>query len=187
MGTSPLVPFKPYIFQPALLFLPKLNTAINRLTLQPSPQQCGSTSSYCNPTTCQPSFSSPVANCTPSPYTSSIPNIDTCGPTLTTNISCPGAGIPPSRNESGYYYRCCSAAGHCGPKNSIQDQALYCGSGCQAGYGDCSTDRTPPPSPTGVASIASNGETCGPIVNKVCGDGLCCSGSNYCGMWLFYP
>ena len=29
--------------------------------------------------------------------------------------------------------------------------------------------------------MAQNGETCGPIVNKKCASGLCCSGSNFCG------
>ena len=99
-------------------------------------------------------------------------------------ISYPGAGVPPSANILGYYYRCYSAAGHCGPKNNIQDQSLYCGAGCQPGYGDCSTDRTPPPLPTAAPTLSRNGETCEPIFDAKCADGLCCSGSNYCGMWL---
>ena len=41
------------------------------------------------------------------PYASTIPDIDICG-NGSDNVTCPGAGI------NGYYYRCCSSAGHCG-------------------------------------------------------------------------
>lgn len=114
-------------------------------------------------------------------------------------MKCPGAG------SNGYFYRCCSPFGHCGPKNDVrlgsfllyleyprgtaltrhslqlQDQALYCGTGCQAGYGDCSLTKTPPTSPVAAPKIVGDGDTCGPIVNAKCGSGLCCSGSNFCG------
>ena len=106
-------------------------------------------------------------------FTSSIPNIDVCGHAQG-GVSCPGAGT------NGYFYRCCSSAGHCGPKNNIQDQSLYCGAGCQSGYGDCSTNKSPPPPPSAPPKTVGNGETCGPIVNAKCGSGLCCSGSNFC-------
>lgn len=110
------------------------------------------------------------------PYASQIPVIDVCGAgSGAQNVSCPGAGI------DGYFYRCCSTAGHCGPKNNIQDESLYCGSGCQPGYGDCNSNRPKPADPTGQPGVAQNGETCGPIVNKKCAPGLCCSGSNFCG------
>ena len=115
------------------------------------------------PTTTQPSGG----------YESTVPNIDVCGH-AEGGVSCPGAG------KNGYFYRCCSKNGHCGPKNNIQDQGLYCGSGCQAGYGKCDTEAKPP-NPSGAPGIASSGQTCGPIVNKRCADGLCCSGSNFCG------
>ena len=72
-------------------------------------------------------------------------------------------------------------AGHCGPKNNIQDQGLYCGDGCQEGFGECVSNRAKPPNPAGTPGTAQNGETCGPIVNKRCATGLCCSGSNFCG------
>lgn len=82
----------------------------------------------------------------------------------------------------GYYYRCCSANGHCGPKNNIQSQDLYCGADtCQVGFGDCSTNRTAPPLSSHAPKTVGMGQTCGPIVNAKCGDGLCCSGSNFCG------
>lgn len=64
--------------------------------------------------------------------------------------------------------------------NSIQEQAQsdYCGTGCQPGYGACDQRPVPaaPPAPHGTASAAEN---CGPIVNKKCGGGLCCSGCKY--------
>ncbi|MCJ1466389.1 hypothetical protein MMC07_005008 [Pseudocyphellaria aurata] len=107
-------------------------------------------------------------------YESSIPVIDVCGH-AEGGVSCPGAGT------NGYYYRCCSSGGHCGPKNNIQDQGLYCGTGCQPGYGDCKTNAKPPAAPSGPAKIAKTGQTCGPIVNAKCDTGLCCSGSNFCG------
>ena len=46
------------------------------------------------------------------PYTSQVPNIDVCG-AAQGGVRCPGAGT------NGYYYRCCSSAGHCGPKNDV--------------------------------------------------------------------
>ncbi|KAL8746273.1 MAG: hypothetical protein Q9184_007770 [Pyrenodesmia sp. 2 TL-2023] len=136
---------------------------------------------------------------TPSnPYASQVPSIDVCG-SAQGGVKCPGAG------SNGYFYRCCSSAGHCGPKNDvrllcfsppnsvniriltclsflqIQDQAIYCGTGCQAGYGDCSLTQKPPTSPVTAPKIANAGDTCGPIVNAKCAAGLCCSGSNFCG------
>ncbi|KAM0798795.1 hypothetical protein BDR22DRAFT_881510 [Usnea florida] len=159
---------------------------------------CDTGPAWCNPTTCQPHFSGPNSPCTPpntttptpststpptSPYISSIPNIDVCGHAVG-GVTCPGAGVPPANSTlPGYYYRCCSSDGHCGPKNSIESQDLYCGAAtCQVGFGDCATNRTAPAAPSGVvAGVAGMGETCGPIVNRRCGGGLCCSGSNYCG------
>lgn len=108
-------------------------------------------------------------------FASTVPNIDVCGHAQG-GVTCPGAGI------NGYFYRCCSSAGHCGPKNSIQDASIYCGDGCQAGYGKCGVAGvSKPPNPTGTPGVAREGETCGPIVNRKCGNGLCCSGSNFCG------
>lgn len=46
------------------------------------------------------------------PYTSQVPNIDVCG-SAQGGVKCPGAG------SNGYFYRCCSSAGHCGPKNDV--------------------------------------------------------------------
>ena len=153
--------------------------------------QCGISPAYCDPSTCLTAFSGSDSSCaaassarasttSPPSYTSSIPNIDVCGDAQG-GVSCPGAGVPPSAGVPGYYYRCCSSAGHCGPKNNIQNESLYCGIGCQTGYGDCSIDRVPPPLPTTASTTAGNGTTCGPIVNAQCSVGLCCSGSNYCG------
>ena len=174
-----------------------------RLTL-PLPQ-CDIGPAWCYPTTCQTHFSGPGSSCaslsystysnsstsstlpsaTPPPpsYTSAIPNIDVCGDAVGRSVSCPGAGVPPAGSHlPGYYYRCCSIGGHCGPKNSLESQDLYCSAEtCQVGFGDCATDRTAPPLPSGPAKVVGMGQTCGPIVNAKCGDGLCCSGSNYCG------
>lgn len=128
--------------------------------------------------TSTPSFSSIQSSTPPSstsqkPYASSIPNIDVCGHAQG-GVSCPGAG------QNSYFYRCCSSEGHCGPKNNIQDQNIYCGTGCQKGYGKCDSEAKPPV-PTAKPGIAQNGQTCGPIVNRKCASGLCCSGSNFCG------
>ncbi|KAL9053213.1 MAG: hypothetical protein Q9206_004020 [Seirophora lacunosa] len=112
---------------------------------------------------------------TPSnPYLSTVPDIDVCG-SGQGGVRCPGAG------SNGYFYRCCSSAGHCGPKNDIQDQGIYCGAGCQGGFGECAFNKQPPASPATPAKTVGNGDTCGPIVNAKCGAGLCCSGSNFCG------
>jgi basic endochitinase B len=140
---------------------------------------CGTSASYCDASTCQPGLSGAGSPCisssTAPPYTSDLPEIDTCdGPS---GISCPGAGA------EGYFYRCCSSAGHCGPKNNLQDQSLYCGPGCQPEYGNCDADRHVPPQPTALPGLAEQGGECGPIVNLKCQAKECCSGSNWCGGW----
>ncbi|KAF2130745.1 carbohydrate-binding module family 18 protein [Dothidotthia symphoricarpi CBS 119687] len=157
---------------------------------------CGTTVDHCDSATCLKSFSGKTSKCAPTTavttkatvtkaaattlktsaattFPAAVPNIDVCGHAQG-GVTCPGAGT------NGYFYRCCSSAGHCGPKNDIQDQALYCGDGCQAGYGKCNT-MAKPPVPSATPGTAGAGENCGPIVNKKCGSGLCCSGSNYCG------
>lgn len=68
----------------------------------------------------------------------------------------------------------------------IQDEAMYCGTGCQPGFGNCLLGMAKPPLPVSAPGIAQGGETCGPIVNKKCATGLCCSGSNFCGMLFFF-
>ncbi|KAF2749026.1 carbohydrate-binding module family 18 protein [Sporormia fimetaria CBS 119925] len=158
---------------------------------------CDTTPAHCDPANCLRAFSGAGSSCAvrhvlenlggtptssrpppastspPGSFPSVIPAIDTCG-TNGGGVSCPGVGT------NGYYYRCCSPAGHCGPKNPIQDAAQYCGTGCQAGFGKCNTMAIPPP-PAGAPGTAGAGETCGPIVNRRCAAGLCCSGSNFCG------
>ncbi|KAF2178700.1 carbohydrate-binding module family 18 protein [Zopfia rhizophila CBS 207.26] len=154
---------------------------------------CDTTPAHCDPANCLKEYSGKGSSCanqvspttlkssakpTSTSFPSEVPVIDVCGH-AEGGVSCPGAGL------NGYFYRCCSSAGHCGPKNDIQDQSMYCGTGCQAGYGKCDSEPKPP-QPTGVPGIAQNGETCGPIVNKKCASGLCCSGSNFCGTGADY-
>ncbi|TGZ76167.1 hypothetical protein EX30DRAFT_375746 [Ascodesmis nigricans] len=147
---------------------------------------CGTTSAYCNsrcqkpfggpsaPSSCRPST---TATTSPTTFPSTIPAIDVCGGS--TGVTCSGVG------PEGYFYRCCSTHGHCGPKNSLQSSIDYCGPGCQPGAGKCDPS-TPLPSsllrgPPPGAPEAGQGEQCGPIVGRKCGRGLCCSGSNFCG------
>ncbi|KAF2639344.1 hypothetical protein P280DRAFT_470712 [Massarina eburnea CBS 473.64] len=151
---------------------------------------CDTGAAYCDAATCLKDFSGTGSSCasgtdasvtkaastsaaTATGFPNDVPEIDVCG-SAQGGVTCPGAGI------NGYFYRCCSSAGHCGPKNDIQDQALYCGTGCQSGYGKCDTEEKPP-LPTDTPGTANTGDACGPIVNKKCSDGLCCSGSNFCG------
>ncbi|KAF2829881.1 hypothetical protein CC86DRAFT_176985 [Ophiobolus disseminans] len=151
---------------------------------------CGTTKDHCDVPTCLTQFSGASSVCKPkstpttlvtkqgtSPvqtgFPTAVPEIDVCGHAQG-GVTCPGAGA------DGYFYRCCSSAGHCGPKNDIQDQAIYCGDGCQAGFGKCDT-KSKPAEPVAAPGVSGEGETCGPIVNKKCGNGLCCSGSNFCG------
>ncbi|KAL8728056.1 MAG: hypothetical protein Q9166_005656 [cf. Caloplaca sp. 2 TL-2023] len=59
----------------------------------------------------------------------------------------------------------------CGPKNDIQDQAIYCGTGCQGSFDDCALTkqssavlfRHP------CLKIVGAGDDCGPMVNGSCG------------------
>ncbi|USP80916.1 carbohydrate-binding module family 18 protein [Curvularia clavata] len=138
---------------------------------------CGTTVDHCDAKTCLKAFSGASSKCNTASssgdFPDDVPEIDVCGHAQG-GVSCPGAGA------NGYFYRCCSSAGHCGPKNDLQDQNLYCGTGCQAGFGKCDNQKAPaePSAPKGTAQA---GETCGPIVNKKCAEGLCCSGSNFCG------
>ncbi|KAF2873211.1 hypothetical protein BDV95DRAFT_569118 [Massariosphaeria phaeospora] len=148
---------------------------------------CDNTPAHCDPANCLKQFSGAGSSCggatttlktsTTKPPTSTfpavVPEIDVCG-SAKGGVTCPGAGL------GGYFYRCCSSAGHCGPKNDIQDQGIYCGTGCQAGFGKCDT-QAKPAVPTAAPGTAGMGDTCGPIVNKKCGNNLCCSGSNFCG------
>jgi len=118
---------------------------------------------------------STVAQPAATTWMNTIPEIDVCGPGAGSGgVSCPGAG------SGGYFYRCCSSAGHCGPKNTLQGNAQYCGAGCQPGFGLCDPDRPAPPDPTTEPTFSTD-STCGPIVNKKCPTGRCCSGSNFCG------
>ncbi|RPA80041.1 hypothetical protein BJ508DRAFT_327708 [Ascobolus immersus RN42] len=124
----------------------------------------------------------PTSTKTPPPaYT--IPSIDTCGPPhrndngeMSNGGKCVGVG------DNGYFYRCCSQHGHCGPKNLEQDAASYCGQGCNPLYGKCDVSKPKPKKPTKkpIWNQWEGGE-CGPIVNKHCAEGECCSGSNFCG------
>ncbi|KAG0644141.1 hypothetical protein HOY80DRAFT_1013659 [Tuber brumale] len=149
---------------------------------------CDTTPAHCDPATCQKAYSGAGSSCagsgggTPTTTTtagssgsfpSTVPSIDVCG-SGSGGITCPGAG------PGGFYYRCCSVNGHCGPKNGEQAQSDYCGAGCQPGFGVCDQRPVPaaPPPPQGTADAEEN---CGPIVNKRCRAGLCCSGSNFCG------
>ncbi|OCL05725.1 carbohydrate-binding module family 18 protein [Glonium stellatum] len=136
-------------------------------------QNCGSSCAQKSASTTAKPSPSPSPLTSTAAFASTIPEIDVCG-SAKGGVSCPGAG------RNGYFYRCCSAAGHCGPKNNIQDQSIYCGAGCQAGYGKCDKESAPA-DPTAAAGVARDGETCGPIVNRRCAAGLCCSGSNFCG------
>ncbi|KAF2847774.1 carbohydrate-binding module family 18 protein [Plenodomus tracheiphilus IPT5] len=143
---------------------------------------CGTTVDHCDAKTCLKDFSGASSKCKPTAtapttpaqtFPADVPEIDVCGHAQG-GVTCPGAGA------NGYFYRCCSSAGHCGPKNDIQDQSIYCGTGCQAGFGKCDQEAKPPV-PAQAPGISNDGETCGPIVNKKCAAGLCCSGSNFCG------
>lgn len=56
---------------------------------------------------------------------------------------------------------------------------MYCGTGCQPGYGRCDPAVAAPPDPLPPRGTGAAGETCGPIVNRVCAPGLCCSGCRF--------
>jgi len=68
--------------------------------------------------------------------------------------------------------QCCSKYGYCG---TTED---YCGSGCQAGYGNCNSSSNNSPSASVV--ISTDGR-CGIGFNTKCPNGYCCSKYGYCG------
>lgn len=99
---------------------------------------CGTTSDYCG-TGCQSAF----GKCAGSEVIPIDPNV--CGPSNGNNKCLSGL--------------CCSHVGYCGNTTD------YCGTGCQSGFGDCSTTTGP----------VGDG-TCGPAFgNKQCPSGQCCS------------
>jgi len=144
---------------------------------------CDTSAAHCDPATCVKAYSGVGSSCAGSgggttttsggSFPSTVPSIDVCG-AGSGGITCPGVG------SGGFYYRCCSVNGHCGPKNGEQAQSDYCGAGCQPGFGVCDQRSVPPPPPAPHGTSGPE-QNCGPIVNKKCGDGLCCSGSNFCG------
>jgi hypothetical protein len=85
---------------------------------------CGTTVDHCDARTCLKNFSGAKSSCKPatpttmvkstttqptSPATTfptAVPEIDVCGHAQG-GVTCPGAGA------NGYFYRCCSSAGHC--------------------------------------------------------------------------
>ncbi|KAF2689546.1 carbohydrate-binding module family 18 protein [Lentithecium fluviatile CBS 122367] len=136
---------------------------------------CDIGAAYCDPSTCQKTFSGNDSPPDPTPtmvsakpvttaiFPSEIPEIDVCG-SAKGGMSCPDAG------PKGYFYRCCSSAGHCGPKNDIQGNRYSCDS------------MVPPRQPMEMLGTAFDGETCGPIVNRKCAaltDDFC-GAQNWC-------
>lgn len=84
---------------------------------------CGTTVDHCDAATCLKAFSGSSSSCKPSTPTTlktsatkqgtspattfptAVPEIDVCGHAQG-GVTCPGAGA------NGYFYRCCSSAGH---------------------------------------------------------------------------
>eukprot|EP00834_Sanchytrium_tribonematis_P001308 NODE_31_length_37178_cov_0.413576.p7 type:complete len:462 gc:universal NODE_31_length_37178_cov_0.413576:25333-23948(-) len=131
---------------------------------------CGTTSAYCG-LGCQSAYGT-CTSTTPPP--TSVPNGGRCG-SANNGAKC-ATGL------------CCSQYNYCG------NTAAHCGTGCQSGFGTCtSTPPSPTPSPTTVPSPTPPGANgpCGnnaaaPANNKVCQTGLCCSQYGYCGTGTAY-
>ncbi|KAH8892816.1 glycoside hydrolase/deacetylase [Thozetella sp. PMI_491] len=94
-----------------------------------------------------------------------VPSPDgTCGAQSGNKYTCAGSK----------YDQCCSAFGYCGGND------LFCGAGCQSGFGSCSSGPTP--SPDGTCGPSSAGKyTC--AGSKYDG---CCSAFGYCGGSEFF-
>jgi hypothetical protein len=72
---------------------------------------------------------------------------------------------------------CCSQYNYCGSASA------YCGTGCQARYGSCSTSAPPSTSPITSAKTSTDG-SCGGTKGYSCLNsafGNCCSQYGYCG------
>ncbi|KAF2123712.1 carbohydrate-binding module family 18 protein [Dothidotthia symphoricarpi CBS 119687] len=136
---------------------------------------CGNSTNFCGIDNCL------YGNCTMSPITSapaSLPSKDPlpfwwygnttdglCGPTNDYKVCNVAWGF------------CCASSGKCG------DEVQFCGTGCQTGYGNCSTPAiTLPPTPK-PGDISPDG-TCGGTNGFICKGstfGDCCSSSGFCG------
>jgi hypothetical protein len=91
----------------------------SRMTPLTNPQ-CDAGADYCDPASCLKPFSGPGSSCsstattlttlpisqpTSTGFPSAVPEIDVCGAAVG-GVTCPGVGA------NGYFYRCCSTAGH---------------------------------------------------------------------------
>ncbi|KAF7532454.1 hypothetical protein G7054_g7955 [Neopestalotiopsis clavispora] len=109
---------------------------------------CGKGGDYCD-AGCQASFGTCSTGSTA---------ISTDGSCSTNGKTCTGSS----------FGNCCSSSNYCGAT------AGHCGTGCQAGFGTCTTATTNNISTDGACN--SNGKTC-----KGSAFGDCCSASGYCG------
>jgi len=100
--------------------------------------------------------------------------------TTPTNISTDNRCGPSNGNTVCPDNKCCSQYGYCGTTSA------YCGTGCQSGFGKCTTS-------TGGSSSSSSGKDYTKIVSTDgscgagkgrCPDGQCCSQYGYCGTTL---
>ena len=93
--------------------------------------------------------------------------------TISTDGTCSGAkGLT---CQGSVYGNCCSQYGYCGRTN------VYCGAGCQSGFGTCG--GTPPVSTPPVNKVSPDG-TCAGVNGYTCKGsafGNCCSKNGYCG------
>ena len=79
---------------------------------------------------------------------------------------------------------CCSSSGWCGTSDA------HCGTGCQAGFGNCGiVSKTTTATPPGATKTVSTDATCGGAGGFTCQGsafGNCCSASGWCGKETAY-
>jgi len=103
---------------------------------------------------------------TSTPSTSKVTTDGQCG---ANGLTCLGAT----------FGNCCSSSNWCGTSD------VHCGTGCQAGFGNCGiVSKTTSAPPAGATKTVSTDATCGGTNGFTCQGsafGNCCSGSGWCG------
>ncbi|KAL8364803.1 hypothetical protein RB595_003872 [Gaeumannomyces hyphopodioides] len=129
---------------------------------------CGGTAAFCGPG-CDPKFG--TCDAASGGTNGNISTDGTCG-----GATASGSGSSGRTCKGSAFGGCCSRYGFCG------DADAFCGGGCQAGFGSCSSS----PADAKVTQDGSCGKDHGGTTCAGAGFGGCCSAYGYCGSTSLY-